>query len=46
MGLNYSLTGVFYNKELATQIGMTEPPTTLAEFEEEFARWQIDSQVS
>ena len=23
-GLNYSLTGVFYNKELATQIGMTE----------------------
>ena len=27
-GLNYSLTGVFYNKELAQQIGMTEPPTT------------------
>ena len=26
MGLNYSLTGVFYNKELAAQIGMTEPP--------------------
>ncbi len=23
MGLNYSMTGVFYNKELATQIGMT-----------------------
>ena len=23
MGLNYSLTGVFYNKELAAQIGMT-----------------------
>lgn len=34
MGLNYSLTGVFYNKELAEQIGMTEPPQTLAEFEE------------
>ena len=33
MGLNYSLTGVFYNKELAEQIGMTEPPTTVAEFE-------------
>lgn len=33
MGLNYSLTGVFYNKKLATQIGMTEPPKTLAEFE-------------
>ena len=23
MGLNYSLTGVFYNKQLATQVGMT-----------------------
>jgi raffinose/stachyose/melibiose transport system substrate-binding protein len=34
MGLNYSLTGIFYNKELAEQIGMTEPPATLAEFEE------------
>ena len=27
------MTGVFYNKELAAQIGMTEPPATLAEFE-------------
>jgi raffinose/stachyose/melibiose transport system substrate-binding protein len=34
MGLNYSLTGVFYNKELAAQIGMTEPPQTVAEFDE------------
>lgn len=34
MGLNYSLTGIFYNKELAAQIGMTEPPKTLAEFDE------------
>lgn len=33
MGLNYSLTGIFYNRELAAQIGMTEPPATLAEFE-------------
>jgi len=33
MGLNYSLTGVFYNKELAAQIGMTEPPKTVAEFD-------------
>lgn len=33
MGLNYSLTGVFYNKKLAAQIGMNEPPKTLAEFE-------------
>ncbi|MBN2502406.1 MAG: extracellular solute-binding protein [Anaerolineales bacterium] len=34
MGLNYSLTGIFYNKELAAQIGMIEPPQTLAEFED------------
>jgi len=33
MGLNYSMTGVFYNKKLAQQIGMTEPPKTVAEFE-------------
>ena len=32
-GLNYSMTGVFYNKKLATQIGMTQPPQTLDEFE-------------
>jgi raffinose/stachyose/melibiose transport system substrate-binding protein len=32
-GLNYSLTGVFYNKELAAKIGMTEAPKTLAEFD-------------
>jgi raffinose/stachyose/melibiose transport system substrate-binding protein len=34
MGLNYSMTGVFYNKELAAEIGMTEPPATVAEFDE------------
>jgi raffinose/stachyose/melibiose transport system substrate-binding protein len=33
MGLNYSLTGVFYNKKLAAQIGMAKPPKTVAEFE-------------
>jgi raffinose/stachyose/melibiose transport system substrate-binding protein len=33
MGLNFSMTGVFYNKELAAQIGMTEAPATLAEFD-------------
>ncbi len=37
-GLNYSLTGVFYNKKLATQIGMTEPPKTVAEFEDLLAK--------
>lgn len=33
MGLNYSMTGVFYNKELAAKIGMTEAPKTLAELD-------------
>lgn len=33
MGLNYSMTGVFYNKELAEQIGMTEPPKTVEELD-------------
>jgi raffinose/stachyose/melibiose transport system substrate-binding protein len=37
-GLNYSLTGVFYNKKLATQIGMSEPPKTVAEFEDLLAK--------
>ena len=32
-GLNYSLTGVFYDKALATQIGMTQPPATVDAFE-------------
>lgn len=34
MGLSYSMTGVYYNKELAAQVGFTEPPKTLAEFDE------------
>jgi len=37
-GLNYSLTGVFYNKELAQQIGMSAPPKTVAEFEDLLAK--------
>jgi raffinose/stachyose/melibiose transport system substrate-binding protein len=37
-GLNYQLTGIFYNKQLAQQIGMTEPPKTLAEFDELLAK--------
>lgn len=37
-GLNYSLTGVFYNKKLATQIGMTQAPKTVAEFEDLLAK--------
>jgi len=33
MGLNQSMTGIFYNKKLAAQIGMTEAPKTLAELD-------------
>jgi len=38
MGLNYSLTGVFYNKKQAAQIGMSEPPKTVAEFDDLLAK--------
>ena len=38
MGLDYSVTGVFYNKQLATQVGMTQPPATVAEFEDLLAK--------
>lgn len=33
MGLNFSMTGIFYNKKLATQAGITAPPATLAELD-------------
>lgn len=33
LGIGYSVTGVYYNKELAAEIGMTEPPQTIAELE-------------
>src|SRR4051812_13831294 len=32
-GLNFSMTGVFFNKKLAAQIGMTQPPATLADLD-------------
>lgn len=38
MGLNYSMTGVFYNKKLAAEIGMTSPPKTVAEFDSLLAK--------
>lgn len=34
LGLNSSMTGVFYNKKLAAQAGMTAPPATLAELDQ------------
>ncbi|MFC0429249.1 ABC transporter substrate-binding protein [Kutzneria buriramensis] len=38
MGLNFSITGVFYNKTLAARIGMTTPPATLVEFDAALAK--------
>jgi raffinose/stachyose/melibiose transport system substrate-binding protein len=38
MGLNYSMTGVFYNKKLAARIGMTSAPATLAQFDQDLAK--------
>jgi raffinose/stachyose/melibiose transport system substrate-binding protein len=38
MGLNFSMTGLFYNKQLATQIGMSAPPTTLAGLDDALAK--------
>jgi raffinose/stachyose/melibiose transport system substrate-binding protein len=38
MGLNFSMTGVFYNKKLAARIGMSAPPTTLAELDDALAK--------
>jgi raffinose/stachyose/melibiose transport system substrate-binding protein len=37
-GLNYSLTGVFYNKTLAAKAGITSPPATLAQFDADLAK--------
>lgn len=33
VGIGYNITGIFYNKEIAAEVGMTEPPTTFAEFD-------------
>ncbi|HEX6761622.1 MAG TPA: ABC transporter substrate-binding protein [Gaiellaceae bacterium] len=37
-GLNYSLTGVFYNKALAAKAGISSPPATLAQFDADLAK--------
>ena len=41
MGINYSMTGVFYNKALATKIGMTSP-STLAQLDADLAKAKAD----
>ncbi|MCR6491964.1 ABC transporter substrate-binding protein [Cellulomonas sp. P24] len=38
MGLNFSMTGVFYNKALAAKFGMTTAPTTLAELDDDLKK--------
>ncbi|PPG90518.1 sugar ABC transporter substrate-binding protein [Rathayibacter sp. AY1F3] len=38
LGLGYSVTGIYMNLELAKQLGIDAPPTTLAEFEEDLAK--------
>ncbi|QHC71620.1 extracellular solute-binding protein [Rathayibacter sp. VKM Ac-2801] len=38
LGLGYSVTGIYMNLELAKQLGIDSPPTTLAEFEEDLAK--------
>jgi raffinose/stachyose/melibiose transport system substrate-binding protein len=37
-GPGFGLTGVYYNKALAQRIGMTQPPATVAEFEQLLAK--------
>ena len=33
LGVGYSVTGVYYNKDIAAEIGMDEPPATIDELE-------------
>ena len=42
VGAGYSITGVYYNKELAEQVGMDTPPATLDEFESYMATAKED----
>ena len=37
LGVGYSVTGVYYNKDIAAKIGMEEPPATVAELEDAMA---------
>lgn len=33
VGIGYNVTGIFYNKKVAAQLGISDPPATLDEFE-------------
>lgn len=37
LGLGYSVTGIYMNKTLAAELGITEPPASIGEFEEHLA---------
>jgi raffinose/stachyose/melibiose transport system substrate-binding protein len=37
LGVGYSVTGVYYNKEIAAEIGMDQPPATIDELEADMA---------
>ncbi len=45
MGLSFSLTGTYYNKEEAAAIGMTTPPATVADFEAMLAKAKAAGKV-
>lgn len=45
LGLGYNVTGVFYNKQLATAIGMSAPPATIEEFEALLAKAKAAGQL-
>jgi ABC-type glycerol-3-phosphate transport system substrate-binding protein len=34
VGIGYNVTGIYYNKEIAAQVGLTSAPKTFAEFEQ------------
>lgn len=38
LGLGYSITGIYMNKELASQLGIEDTPQTLAELEEDMQK--------
>ncbi len=45
MGLSFSLTGTYYNKNEAAAIGMTTPPATVADFEALLAKAKAAGKV-
>ncbi|WP_425838862.1 ABC transporter substrate-binding protein [Microbacterium sp. PA5] len=42
VGIGYNVTGIFYNKEIAAEVGMSAPPATFAEFDD-YAHKAVDA---